>query len=136
MSKGSEKNWARVGGTLCSEVQGIMGNGHMGNHPPLDRQNDRHMTENVTFPQPRSLYMKSIYSHRGYVTNFSCSKSYKLLGGQRRLLRSHSISQWMACAAHTHIHLTIFKILRSSKYIFVEKKCTKYINVIMCSFLR
>ena len=37
---------------------------------------------------------------------------------------------------HTHTNLTNFKILRSSKHIYVEKKCTKYIDVIMSSCLR
>ena len=29
-------------GSLCSEVQCIMGNGHMGSPFPVDRQTDRH----------------------------------------------------------------------------------------------
>ena len=41
---------ALAGGALYSEVQCIMGNGHMWNPPLVNRQRDT--TENITFPQP------------------------------------------------------------------------------------
>ena len=62
----------------------------------------------------RSLYMKIIYYHRGYIPSVSCSKWLE------QTATGHSVCQWRACAAHTHTNLTNFKILRSSKHIYVE----------------
>ena len=57
--------------------------------------------------------MNSIYSQRGYVP----SVSSKWL---EQTATRHSVSQWRACTAHTHTNLTNFKILRSSKHIYVN----------------
>ena len=59
--------------------------------------------------------MKNIYSHRGYVPSVSCSKWLE------QTATGHSVSQWRANAAHTHTNLTNFKILKSSKHIYVGK---------------
>ena len=63
--------------------------------------------------------MKSIYSHRGYVTSFSCPNT--AARWLEQTATGHTVFLNGGHVLHTQIHLRNFKIIRSSKHIYVEK---------------